>query len=779
MPSPIPKASKFDDRALLAALLVVIVLGAWLRLRCLGVPPLWLDEILNVEIARRAIHSSFLQWLIGFEHENGPLYYLVHLPSLFLPLGVEAAWRLPDVVVGILTLPLMFVAAVRLTERRFTALLATLFLAVSPFHVAYSREGRTYSILVLASVVALLGFGSRGRRTIALLAGSIFIAVATAASAAPFVLGVVAAMGVVAFAGPSASRRRTLLQASGLLMMAAAFLALFYARYPRGRIHAPFSETLLSVGGKIVNGFFVTAHEMIAPSPIALMGAILVLAGFVALRSKAAKAVLLTLAIFPVAATLLSLALLGHWFSLRYVITALPPVLVLAASGCGGIARFASELRSKRQRWSEAFFALVATVAVSPLIFTGIEAARVEPFQRADWRGIASTLAMHARPDDLVIAGGDWASVSLSFYLRQQGRGLDVRSVRDSVPLARYAVERRPRAWVVVGGFDESERTRRWGCGMLPIDRDETEEVRLFYAPDLLRFLGDRATPSERARFFQSFRIAHHGRLDLDSSCDPFLPSGWFGAESAGGSHFRWSGRQATVTMPIPAGSRELRVRASAFPLQGREQRMRVLLDGKPLGERTLGQERTVIAFPFAAQVSDRFGRFSFELAYAASPANRNRSDDERELAAAFDWIQVSGSDSSSDSSSESEREVPMVFVPDHISPPGRDRDPSACPEPDRMTVSQRELFLMRLGEDPATASAIRSRDELARAVLSSLPPAECLSDGDFLDRVYLRIFGRSPDRVGTTYYLGAIRGGWSREKVVCRLLESLETPAQ
>jgi hypothetical protein len=50
----------------------VAAAGAWLRLRALGVPSLWLDEIINIDVVTRAAHLPIWRWLLGFEPENGP-----------------------------------------------------------------------------------------------------------------------------------------------------------------------------------------------------------------------------------------------------------------------------------------------------------------------------------------------------------------------------------------------------------------------------------------------------------------------------------------------------------------------------------------------------------------------------------------------------------------------------------------------------------------------------------------------------------------------------------
>src|SRR5204863_7654342 len=66
---------------------IVTLVGAWLRLRQLGVPCFWLDEIIHYDGATGAMKQSLWQWLAISQAENGPLYYATQLAGrLFLPM---------------------------------------------------------------------------------------------------------------------------------------------------------------------------------------------------------------------------------------------------------------------------------------------------------------------------------------------------------------------------------------------------------------------------------------------------------------------------------------------------------------------------------------------------------------------------------------------------------------------------------------------------------------------------------------------------------------------
>jgi 4-amino-4-deoxy-L-arabinose transferase-like glycosyltransferase len=69
----------------------------------------------------------------------------------------ELMMRLPLAVVGVLTIPLFGVLAGKLVDGR-TARLSVLLLAINPFHVWYSQEGRGYGFLMFFAVLAGLAY---------------------------------------------------------------------------------------------------------------------------------------------------------------------------------------------------------------------------------------------------------------------------------------------------------------------------------------------------------------------------------------------------------------------------------------------------------------------------------------------------------------------------------------------------------------------------------------------------------------------------------------------
>jgi 4-amino-4-deoxy-L-arabinose transferase-like glycosyltransferase len=133
-------------------LILVVVLGAVLRLYRFDALSLWLDEGFTVFFSR-------LPWrtvlgLDGAYDVHPPLYYaLVKVVGVGVPEVV--AGRLVSVVAGTATVPVLYALAARLLGP-WPGVLSALVLAVSPLHVWYSQEARQYALVVLLVCVSYL-----------------------------------------------------------------------------------------------------------------------------------------------------------------------------------------------------------------------------------------------------------------------------------------------------------------------------------------------------------------------------------------------------------------------------------------------------------------------------------------------------------------------------------------------------------------------------------------------------------------------------------------------
>ncbi len=199
------ESSALDSRAIYLVWLALWVLIAfWLRTYRLDLQSLWYDEGVTVDIARRTL-PDLTRWTAQ-DIQPPLYYYVVSAWGKLLqgigpqPIQINeaspklwgGAWsewsiRFVSVFFGLLTVPLMASLATQLTKRRLAGAIAGMLAALHPLLFYYSQEARMYAMLtflgMLAGYILFGGFGN-GKDSAESGDGTrwwIFILVATAA----------------------------------------------------------------------------------------------------------------------------------------------------------------------------------------------------------------------------------------------------------------------------------------------------------------------------------------------------------------------------------------------------------------------------------------------------------------------------------------------------------------------------------------------------------------------------------------------------------------------
>jgi uncharacterized membrane protein len=134
-------------------LALIIVLGATLRLYRLDFQSLWYDEGLQHYVATQNSIGDLFRQTRSF---HPPASFIVN--HLFLLLGEsDFLLRLPSALFGIASLPVVYILARDLTSKE-SAVFAVFVLAISPFHVWYSQDGRMYMQLMFLSLLSSVLF---------------------------------------------------------------------------------------------------------------------------------------------------------------------------------------------------------------------------------------------------------------------------------------------------------------------------------------------------------------------------------------------------------------------------------------------------------------------------------------------------------------------------------------------------------------------------------------------------------------------------------------------
>ncbi|MBV6521953.1 MAG: hypothetical protein MNPFHGCM_02097 [Gemmatimonadaceae bacterium] len=145
-------ATKAPGRGFWAIVASVTALGLIVRLPGAG-SELWADEVYAV---MESFRTPFPQTLAIFPGDNKhPLYAL--LAHVALSVFGETPWavRLPAILFGVATIPLLYALGRRITSRM-EALASTALLALSYHHVWFSQNARGYSMLAFFAVLTTL-----------------------------------------------------------------------------------------------------------------------------------------------------------------------------------------------------------------------------------------------------------------------------------------------------------------------------------------------------------------------------------------------------------------------------------------------------------------------------------------------------------------------------------------------------------------------------------------------------------------------------------------------
>jgi mannosyltransferase len=148
----LPESTALQEGA--SPVLLLVALGAILRLYKIGAQPLWVDEATSLRFARQSL-AQLWNWSTIVDPGNPPLYYsLLHGWVRFG--DGEGSLRVLSALFGVLTIPLVYALGRTIRDHRLGILGALLF-AISPFQVWYSQEARGYALLTFGATSAMVG----------------------------------------------------------------------------------------------------------------------------------------------------------------------------------------------------------------------------------------------------------------------------------------------------------------------------------------------------------------------------------------------------------------------------------------------------------------------------------------------------------------------------------------------------------------------------------------------------------------------------------------------
>jgi mannosyltransferase len=469
--------------------------GALLRFHALAAKTFWFDEGVSVGIAG-------LDWrnfvrILWRREANMSLYYLLLRPWLHLGHS-ESFVRSLSVIFGVATIPAIYFLGRRLFHA-YVGLLASALLAVNAYHVRYSQEARSYSLMVLLSVGSSFFFlkyretPSRGIRLA-------HIGLSSAAVYAHFYSGLlVIAQWIAAphYDQKFDSPRMTSWRWIAVMISPIVLFVATTGAGPLRWIHRPgwkdFAELGLRLSG---NGGWILllAYGMAATS--ALIEDSRKGNPLPTLAKNWRLRFLLVWMIFPVALVFL-LSFARPLFLPRYFIVCLPPLLLLAAAGL-----------SRIRAWWLHIPALMVFLLFS---IQGTRGYYRQDFdlEREQWRAATEYLLSQAQPGDALLFHVAMGRMPYEYY-----HGL--RPTRSSAPVVLYpshgdrisfldfvekpdynklqsAIPAHPRLWLVLSHASE------------PSGLDRT-------ASSLTKILGEEGYRQETTQNFAGLEIELYGK---------------------------------------------------------------------------------------------------------------------------------------------------------------------------------------------------------------------------------------------------------------------------
>ncbi len=135
-------------------LIIILVLGLFLRIYCLTCESLWLDEGISVTWA----HMEPEQIVeVSAKDVQFPLYILILHYWINLFGETEFALRFLSVIFGFLAIFMMYKVGTLIFDKK-TGILSSFFVALSQFHIHFSQEARPYVLMALLTLFSMYFF---------------------------------------------------------------------------------------------------------------------------------------------------------------------------------------------------------------------------------------------------------------------------------------------------------------------------------------------------------------------------------------------------------------------------------------------------------------------------------------------------------------------------------------------------------------------------------------------------------------------------------------------
>ncbi|MBK8045805.1 MAG: glycosyltransferase family 39 protein [Anaerolineales bacterium] len=509
---------------------IFIIVGAFaLRLFGLGNQSFWYDEGVSAIIAQRGL-GELARWTAN--DIQPPLYYMMLWGWGRLAGWSEWSLRFLSASAGVVVVALIAILALRLTRRHSAAVLAAVLAAVHPLLLYYSQEARMYMVLLAFGALAAYllvraAEGGTGVWVWAVYAGAAVAAAYTHYFAFFMLLGLAIAYCIDVW--PRRGRQVWLPWFIANVAVVLLYLPWFSVLLSRLKVDRSYWEGALNLRDALIDiavGF--TSGETVAERTavwLLVVYAAITLWAIVRLWQSrpAMRRVLIYGSCWLLAPTVAVLLLASNVpkFNVRYVMVALPGLLLLLAGGLtgDGLRRLQSQ---PKPRWSGA----VSLVAVLGLLAGYLLADAnwfFDPaFTKDQWRDVAAMLRSRLKSDERVILVSGHAWPIWEYYMPDVEairlpalETLDVNAVLDfdeSGPALRkaFADETGMRGAWLIAWQDEVVDPNEVAPVQLELSGREKGQPTTFFGVNVLRYGGLRPQ-----RFVDAPPVEHELGVDF------------------------------------------------------------------------------------------------------------------------------------------------------------------------------------------------------------------------------------------------------------------------
>ncbi len=151
------KIESFLKKYRIYIIIAIFLLGIFMRIYEIGEESFWLDEIITINFIQ---HDNILDVMKSVVNINtySPLIFIFMFfwTKLF---GInEVTVRLVPAIFGILSVPLVYLVAKKLTDKELIPLSTTLIFAINRVHIYHSQDTKGYSLMMLLTLASTYYF---------------------------------------------------------------------------------------------------------------------------------------------------------------------------------------------------------------------------------------------------------------------------------------------------------------------------------------------------------------------------------------------------------------------------------------------------------------------------------------------------------------------------------------------------------------------------------------------------------------------------------------------